>query len=110
MVWIGEMLVEGLARGITGSNDAIKAAESMGLAINDAMSKVAGGVKGTTPVEFDIAGSSNIKNAFLGNMKAGAIQILQHTGVIRVEGVNDSGDLTGVVDIVIDRLRQEVRI
>jgi hypothetical protein len=29
---------------------------------------------------------------------------------IPVEGVNDEGMLTGVVDIVIDRLRQEVRV
>lgn len=36
--------------------------------------------------------------------------IVQHTGTIRVEGVNDDNVLTGVVDIVIDKLRQEVRL
>lgn len=33
-----------------------------------------------------------------------------HTGTIRVEGVNDSGQLSGVVDIVMDQLRREVRM
>ena len=33
-----------------------------------------------------------------------------HTGTIRVEGVSDTGMLSGVVDIIIDQLRQEVRV
>jgi phage-related protein/predicted nucleic acid-binding Zn-ribbon protein len=32
-----------------------------------------------------------------------------HTGTIRVEGVNTKGELSGVVDIIIDELRKEVR-
>jgi hypothetical protein len=36
-------------------------------------------------------------------------QEIRHTGTIRVEGVNDQGQLSGVVDIVIERLLQEVR-
>jgi len=34
---------------------------------------------------------------------------MKHSGTIRVEGVNDAGQLTGVVDIVIERLLAEVR-
>jgi phage-related minor tail protein len=36
-------------------------------------------------------------------------QEVRHSGTIRVEGVNDAGQLTGVVDIVLERLLQEVR-
>lgn len=34
---------------------------------------------------------------------------VHHSGTIRVEGVNDQGQLTGIVDVVIERLLQEVR-
>lgn len=37
-------------------------------------------------------------------------QVIQHTGTIRVEGVSDRGQLMGIVDIVMDQLRQEVRV
>jgi len=36
-------------------------------------------------------------------------QTVSHTGTIRVEGVNSKGELSGVVDIIIDELRKEVR-
>ena len=32
-----------------------------------------------------------------------------HTGTIRVEGVTDEGHLAGVVDIIVEELRQEAR-
>jgi hypothetical protein len=35
---------------------------------------------------------------------------VNHTGTIRVEGVNNKGDLTAVVDIVMNQLRREVRL
>ena len=39
-----------------------------------------------------------------------SFDVTDHTGSIRVEGVSDSGMLSSVVDIVIDQLRQEVRL
>ncbi len=42
--------------------------------------------------------------------RSGSVGTVRHTGTIRVEGVNDEGTLNGVVDIVIERLRQEVRV
>ncbi len=36
-------------------------------------------------------------------------QEIRHSGTIRVEGVNDQGQLSGVVDIVLEKLLQEVR-
>ena len=35
---------------------------------------------------------------------------INHSGTIRVEGVNDKNELQGVVDIVMDQLRREVRM
>lgn len=35
---------------------------------------------------------------------------MRHSGTIRVEGVNSAGDVAGVVDIIIDQLRREVRL
>ncbi|NDL68016.1 phage tail tape measure protein [Anaerotalea alkaliphila] len=32
-----------------------------------------------------------------------------HSGTLRVEGINNAGDLTGVVDIIMETLRREVR-
>ena len=37
-------------------------------------------------------------------------KITEDTGVIRVEGVGSDGEMISVVDIIIDRLRQEVRV
>ena len=37
-------------------------------------------------------------------------QDMNHSGTIRVEGVNNSGELSGVVDIIMDQLRREVRM
>ena len=35
---------------------------------------------------------------------------INHTGTIRVEGVNDRNELMGIVDVVMDQLRREVRV
>ena len=45
----------------------------------------------------------------LGSSSGRASSSVNHTGTIRVEGVNDSNMLSNVVDIIIDQLRQEVR-
>lgn len=37
-------------------------------------------------------------------------QTINHTGTIRVEGVNSEGELVGAYDIIIDQLRQEARM
>lgn len=41
--------------------------------------------------------------------KSGSTTI-NHTGTIKVEGVNNKNELMGIVDIVIDTLRREVRM
>ena len=44
-----------------------------------------------------------------GNVPSIGSREVRHSGTIRVEGVNDQGQLSGVVDIVIERLLAEVR-
>lgn len=85
----------------------------------DFMSGLAKGIEnGRGMIEKAVSG---IAADMVINPKAGDLQIagagvetgkaiVQHTGTIRVEGVNDDNVLTGVVDIVIDKLRQEVRL
>ena len=41
---------------------------------------------------------------------AGTASTVNHSGIIRVEGTNNKGELTAVVDIVMDQLRREVRM
>jgi len=83
--------------------------DNMGLGLGEgflgAMRGVEKKMKKAIPTNFDINASlSGLQPAF-----AGAALTYNHTGTIRVEGVNDKNQLTGVVDIIIDELRKEVR-
>jgi len=42
--------------------------------------------------------------------KGGGAQTINHTGTIKVEGVNSQGDLVAVTDIVIEKLKRELRL
>lgn len=44
------------------------------------------------------------------NGMPGGVQTVNHTGVIRVEGVNSQGDLSAVTEIIVDQLRREARM
>lgn len=79
---MGEYTAEGFAVGIKGSLKEVERQTS-------AMARIP--VEASTPT----ATASN--------------SVVTHTGVLRVEGVNNKGDLTAVVDIVMDQLRREVR-
>lgn len=79
---MGEYTAEGFAVGIKGSLKEVERQTS-------AMARIP--VEASTPT----AAASN--------------SVVTHTGVLRVEGVNNKGDLTAVVDIVMDQLRREVR-
>ena len=35
--------------------------------------------------------------------------VIQHTGTIRVEGVDDEGMMTSVVELIVDKMRMEAR-
>jgi len=92
MAWAGEMLSEGLARGIeTSGADAVNAAARMNA---DVMAAIGGDSLG------------------LSASASSAVEI-RHTGTIRVEGVNSAGELVGVMDLlydqIVERLRKEVR-
>ena len=92
MAWMGEMLGEGLAGGITDSaEDAVNAATQMSTDILGAMSG--------SEYRLSATGAS--------------VTEVRHTGVIRVEGVNSQGELVAATELlyeqIVSRLRQEVR-
>lgn len=87
--------------------------ENMGLGIGvgftDAMRDVEKEMQKSIPTDFDI--DTNIHRSLQDTSLRGMVrQFIEHTGTIRVEGVNSTGEMSSVVDIIIDRLRQEVRV
>ncbi len=88
--------------------------ENMGLGIGvgftGAMRKIEKDIRGAVPTDFsfDVTGMRRT----VGDTAYGVNQktTLLHTGSIRVEGVSSEGELVSVVDIIIDKLRQEARV
>ena len=81
--------------------------EGIGVGFMKAMSGVEKDMKKAIPTDFGITASfAGLEPAFAGIPSV----TYNHTGTIRVEGVSSSGEMTSVVDIIIDRLRQEVRV
>ncbi len=74
----------------------------LGVGFTDAMNGVERDMKNAIPTNFDV--NANVTGA------GKNLNTINHTGVIRVEGVNDSGVLSGIVDIIIGELRKEVRV
>ncbi|HBL84686.1 MAG: phage tail protein [Clostridiales bacterium GWF2_38_85] len=81
--------------------------KGIGVGFSDAMNGIEKDMQNSIPTDFDING--NITGSVSGGSKSGGYTV-NHTGTIRVEGINDSGMLAHVVDIVIGELRQEVRV
>lgn len=59
---------------------------------------------GEEAIDFDVGASLN-----LSNVQGGLSSTINHSGTIRVEGVNNRNELIDIVDIVMDQLRREVR-
>lgn len=76
--------------------------EGIGVGFLSAMNGVEKDMQKAIPTEFDIntdvSGNNTVENT------------VNHTGVIRVEGVNNQNEMTSVVDIIINQLRSEVRV
>ena len=87
--------------------------ENMGLGIGmgftDAMRGVEKDIAGAIPTDFDLDMKTGIHKV-MNDTSLDVRKTVEHTGVIRVEGVNSTGEMTSVVDIIVDRLRQEVRV
>lgn len=81
----------------------------VGVGFTEAMKDIEKDMKKSIPTDFDIKG--NIVGG-IGEYDAVSSRnnTVTHTGTIRVEGVSDSGMLTGVVDIIMGELRREVRV
>ena len=87
--------------------------ENMGLGIGmgftDAMRGVEKDIAGAIPTDFDLDMKTGIHKV-MNDTSLDVRKTIEHTGVIRVEGVNSTGEMTSVIDIIVDRLRQEVRV
>lgn len=55
-------------------------------------------------------GIGNNLDVAMSSTKSGFTNKINHAGTIRVEGVNNRNELMGVIDVVIDELRREVRL
>ncbi|MDD2267965.1 MAG: phage tail protein [Eubacteriales bacterium] len=79
--------------------------EGIGVGFLNAMNGVEKDMQKAIPTEFDV-------NANMNGSSGSAINgyTVNHTGVIRVEGVNNQNEIASVVDIIINQLRGEVRI
>ena len=87
--------------------------ENMGLGIGmgftDAMRGVEKDIAGAIPTDLDLDMKTGIHKV-MNDTSLDVRKTVEHTGVIRVEGVNSTGEMTSVIDIIVDRLRQEVRV
>ena len=83
--------------------------QGLGEGFVDEMKDVEKDIEDAIPTDFDVAARARLSGVFEGAAGA-AKSFIEHTGTIRVEGVNGSGDLTSVVDIIVNSLRAEVRL
>ena len=87
--------------------------ENMGLGIGQGFTNIMKGVEkdiaSAIPTDFDLSMNTGIYKV-MNDTSLEVKKLVEHTGVIRVEGVNSTNEMTSVVDIIIDRLRQEVRV
>jgi len=81
----------------------------IGLGFTDAMRGVEKDIAGAFPTDFDLDMKTGI-HKIMNDTSLDVRKTVEHTGVIRVEGVNSTGEMTSVIDIIVDRLRQEVRV
>lgn len=81
--------------------------EGIGVGFMKAMSGVEKDMKKAIPTDFGITTSfAGLEPAYAGTPS----MTYNHTGTIRVEGINSTGEMSSVVDIIINQLRQEVRV
>ena len=110
MGWIGKMMVEGLARSIdSNGKDAVSAVTDMAKDIDGAMKDLAGDMETALPTDFKLNVDTDIGKV-ANDSAVDVKKTVEHTGVIRVEGINSEGEMASVVDIIINQLRQEVRV
>lgn len=87
--------------------------ENMGLGIGEGFTSAMKGVEkditDAIPTDFDLDMKTSIHRA-TNDTAMNVKKIVEHTGIIRVEGINNQNEMTSVVDIIINQLRGEVRI
>jgi ABC-type transporter Mla subunit MlaD len=91
---VGQMIGLGMAEGIS---DSARQVESAMAGLNNNLSANA---------DIDISGGGRLRDT---SGSSSSRSVVEHTGSIRVEGVNNQDQVISVVDIVLDTLRREVR-
>jgi hypothetical protein len=85
----------------------------MGLGIGEgfttAMKGVEKDITDAIPTDFGLDMKTSIHRA-TNDTAMNIKKTVEHTGIIRVEGINNQNEMTSVVDIIINQLRSEVRI
>ena len=85
-------------------------AEGLGEGFTDEMDKVSKDLRESIPTSFESDMQYAASPAYATNLQQSSRNIVEHTGTIRVEGINDNNQLQNVVDIIMDELRREVRM
>lgn len=81
----------------------------IGVGFTDSMKGIEKDITDSIPTDFDLDMNTGIGKV-MNDTSLDVKKTVEHTGVIRVEGVGSDGEMISVVDIIIDRLRQEVRV
>ena len=90
-------------------SDGKNLAVGLGVGFLGAIEGVKRDIRNALPTDFGVELSNAVAVPQTAKAAVTPQRIVQHTGTIRVEGVNDEGVLNGVVDIILDELRTEVR-
>ena len=91
-------------------SDGRNLALGLGVGFLDAIEGVKRDIRNALPTDIGAMIGASVATPQFALPGGGSVtQTVQHTGTIRVEGINDEGMLNSVVNIIIDELRQEVR-
>ena len=80
----------------------------LGVGFTNAMAGVEKDITNAIPTNFDLDVNADYPTKAANPLGTVAKRIVEHTGTIRIEGVNDEGIMTRVVDFLVGELRQEV--
>ena len=81
----------------------------IGVGFDQIMNKVTKDMQTSIPTDFNVDTNFNMKGNST-SLSSATKSIVEHTGIIEVQGINRKNELTGVVEIIMDQFRREARI
>lgn len=82
--------------------------EGIGVGFLDAMKDVERDMQSAIPTDFDI--DADVSGIYPQTASGSFKNLIEHSGIIQVRGIDNKNNLVGVVDIVMDQLRREARL